>query len=505
MPSSLLSIAAIRSIEHRALAQLPPFTLMYSAGQATATQAIKLTGTSALTLVIAGPGNNGGDAFEAARHLALRGHTVTILCDLAHSQSITDTGHPYHRALATTAIFKDFSEQHHVLNQSYDLVIDGLFGIGLTRPITGILATLVCAVNQLTCPVLAIDVPSGIHSDTGSVIGAHDGVAVRATHTITFLADKPGLHTCDGLDYSGQIIVDQLDVETTAAPVAQLLTPAQFSHAFLPRQRNTHKGSFGDVIIIGGSSGMTGAPILSARTALYAGAGRTTIAFAGAAPAYDMLQPELMFRQAETIDFSRAVLVAGPGLGTSDNAHALIQRVLSSPNTLVLDADALNLIAASITLQQQLAERPAITIITPHPLEAARLLGITVAEIQADRLSAARLLAKQFQVVTLVKGAGTVIGDTDETLFINTTGNPALATGGTGDVLAGLCGALLAQGLPALTAAQAAVWLHGHAADQLVTAGIGPIGLTAGELIPEIRRQINALSSSEQDKIHLFL
>jgi hydroxyethylthiazole kinase-like uncharacterized protein yjeF len=505
MSSSLLSIAAIRSIEHSALAQLPPFALMYSAGQATATQAIKLTGTSAVTLVIAGPGNNGGDAFEAARHLALRGHTVTILCDLARSQSMTDSGHPYHRALATTAIFKDFSEQHHVLNQPYDLVIDGLFGIGLARPITGMLATLVCAVNQRTCPVLAIDVPSGIHSDTGSIIGAHDGVAVRATHTITFLADKPGLHTCDGLDYSGQIIVDQLDIANTATPAAQLLTPAQFSHAFLPRQRNTHKGSFGDVIIIGGAPGMTGAPILSARTALYAGAGRTTIAFAGAAPAYDMLQPELMFRQAETIDFGRAVLVAGPGLGTSDNAHALIQRILSSPNALVLDADALNLIAASITLQQQLAERSATTIITPHPLEAARLLGITVAEIQTDRLSAARLLAKQFQVVALVKGAGTVIGDTDETLFINTSGNPALATGGTGDVLAGLCGALLAQGLPAFTAAQAAVWLHGHAADQLVTTGIGPIGLTAGELIPEIRRQINALSSSEPDKIHPFL
>lgn len=505
MSSSLLSIAAIRGIEHRALATLPPFTLMYRAGQATASEAIKLVGTSAVTLVIAGPGNNGGDAFEAARHLALRGHTVTVLCDIAHSQSITDTAHPYHRALASTAVFKDINEHNQVLSQPYDLVIDGLFGIGLTRPITGMFAELVHTVNQRAYPVLAIDVPSGIHSDTGGIIGAHDGVALRATHTITFLADKPGLHTCDGLDYSGQIIVDLLDVDDAVAPTAQLLTPAQFSHAFLPRKHNTHKGSFGDVIIIGGAQGMAGAPILSARTALHAGAGRTTIAFAETAPAYDTNQPELMFRQADTVDFARAVLVAGPGLGTSDTAHALVQRVLSSPNALVLDADALNLIAASITLQQQLAERSAITIITPHPLEAARLLGITAADIQADRLSAARLLAKQFQVVALVKGAGTVIGNTDETLFINTTGNPALATGGTGDVLAGLCGALLAQGLPALTAAQAAVWLHGHAADQLVADGIGPIGLTAGELIPEIRRQINALSSSQQDKIHLFL
>lgn len=231
------------------------------------------------------------------------------------------------------------------------------------------------------------------------------------------------------------------------------------------------------------------------RSAAYGGAGRVLAGFLEHAPAYDPVHPELMLRLAAELDFGKATLVVGTGLGTSRQAHDLLSRALHASGPLVLDADALNLIAAESGLQHVLLHaRSRAVMITPHPLEAARLLGLDVGQIQQDRPQAARQLAQRFGVVAVLKGAGSVIAYPDGDIIINTSGNPALASGGTGDVLAGLCGALLAQGWPLRDAAPAAVWLHGKAADQLVASGSGPIGLTASELAPAIRTLINKIN-----------
>ena len=377
----------------------------------------------------------------------------------------------------------------------WTLVVDGLFGIGLKRPLAGAMRTLVDTINGLRCPVLALDVPSGLDADTGAIVGADDGVAVRATHTITFIGDKPGLHTCDGRDYAGLVDVSRLDLDAALLPSTRLhLNDAQFFARHLKRRRNnSNKGSYGNVAVIGGAHGMSGAPILAGRSALTSGAGRVFVAFAEDPPAYDPTHPELMCRVASDFDLESATLVVGPGLGDALASRELLMRAIGSGSKLVIDADALNMISADTALQQALAARAGGSLLTPHPLEAARLLGVTAKEVQADRVAAARKLAQKFNATVLVKGSGTVIAQADGNAVINTTGNPALATAGTGDVLAGLCGSLLGQGWPQWEAALAAVWLHGMAADVLVAEGTGPIGLTASELIPAIRTALNRM------------
>lgn len=236
---------------------------------------------------------------------------------------------------------------------------------------------------------------------------------------------------------------------------------------------------------------MAGAPVLAGRAAAMCGAGRVFCAFIGEPPAYDSTHPELMCRVARDMDFSSGTLVAGPGLGMSRDGFDILSRALHVPGPLVLDADALNLIAAEPALQQILEQHKRTAMMTPHPLEAARMLGISAKDVQADRLAAARKLAQRFNAIVVLKGSGSVIARPDGKLMINTTGNPALATAGTGDVLAGICGALLAQSIPAWEAALAAAWIHGRAADALVGQGIGPIGMTAGELLPSARMILN--------------
>ena len=505
---ALYAIAELRAIEQAAMQELPQGLLMQRAGQAAAAAALKLlheqedggAGHSRV-LVLAGPGDNGGDALEAAVHLA--GSGIEVLVWLAPEARATsperELAQSRARNSAARFIDADTSMAAAAVGAApWDLVIDGLFGIGASRPLDGECREVAQLVNQLDCPVLALDVPSGLHADTGAI----DGVAIRATHTLTFIGDKPGLHTANGRDHAGEVEVASLAINPALLPPAraQLSGLPLFARQLQPRRQNTHKGSYGSVAIIGGAPGMAGAPILSARTALHAGAGRVVVAFPEAPPAFDSGQPELMCRRAQDVDFSGfhfAALVAGPGLGDKSHTVELLQRAFESDSPLLLDADALNLMAAEPELQSALATRTGVgaTILTPHPLEAARLLDMTVAEVQADRLGAARQLAAQLGVIVVLKGSGTVIAAPDGQVVINNTGGPALATAGTGDVLAGLCGSLLAQGWPEWEAAIGAVWLHGAAADALVAAGNGPIGLTAGELIPAIRRLINALSA----------
>jgi hydroxyethylthiazole kinase-like uncharacterized protein yjeF len=494
MHTALYSVAQIRAIEEAARAGLPPGTLMRRAGAAAAALALDLlkAGPGGAVLVLAGPGNNGGDALEVAANLAAAGRAVEVL-HLAggapSSETAPETGAALERARGGGPRFIDGVAP----DAQYALVVDGLFGIGLARPLADHARDLAERVNGMDCPVLALDVPSGLDADTGAIVGPHD-VAIAATHTITFLGDKPGLHTGDGCDYAGQVSVDLLDVTLRAPAQARLNGPALFAASLAPRRRNSHKGSFGDVAVLGGAPGMLGAGLLAARSALYAGAGRVFLAALDASIGVDPNQPEIMLRDAAGFAFERRTVVAGPGLGDASQAMRLLGKVIDASGPLLLDADGLNLVAASPELQERLARHDGPVVLTPHPLEAARLLGVTAAIVQGDRLENARELAQRLHAVVVLKGAGSIIARPDGEVAINPTGNPGLATGGSGDVLAGVCGALLGQGWPAWEAALGAVWLHGAAADRLVADGAGPIGLTAGELPRAIRSELNAMA-----------
>ena len=505
MANALYSNNEIRRIEQTAMAELPCGVLMQRAGQSAAKLALQLlpaktSGT--VVLVLAGPGNNGGDALEAASILALSGIHVSVMLFADRAKHSPEAKQALQRAENSPVDWVNTASPalaaSTVTARPWSLVVDGLFGIGLKQPISGDLRTLVETVNTLSCPILSLDNPSGLNADNGSITGEHGvaGIAIRASHTMTFIGDKPGLHTLHGRDYAGQVHVADLGIRRDHFPPPHmwLNQVALFAGGLKRRMHESHKGNFGNVAVIGGSQGMAGAPVLAARAALQCGAGRVYAVFPETVPAYDSFHPELMYRQAREFDNSTAILVAGPGFGRTQAARDLMGGILDSENALVLDADALNLIAENTELRQKTNRRNHETLMTPHPLEAARLLSATTAQVQSDRLNAARRLAKEFNATVILKGSGTVIAAPDGKIVVNATGNPALATAGSGDVLAGICGALLAQKWPAWEAALGAVWMHGKAADDLVDQGIGPIGLTAGELIPAVRACLNRLT-----------
>ena len=370
-----------------------------------------------------------------------------------------------------------------------DLAIDALLGLGGSRAATGALGALIDALNRLPCPVLAVDLPSGLNADTGQPTGeaAADGTpprCVRATHTLALLTAKPGLHTGSGREFAGAVWLDDLGVAIDPrlrVPDAWLIGAARVAHVRPRRRHAQHKGSFGDAAVVGGAAGMTGAALLAARAAHAAGAGRVWLDLLDAVPlSVDPLRPELMWRDRwwQTVDagaLERTTVVCGCGGG--DAVAGALPRLLREASRLVLDADALNAVAADATLRDLLDERAGrgqSTVLTPHPLEAARLLGTTAAAVQADRLGAAKTLAERDRCVVVLKGSGTVIAAPGMVPFVNPTGNAALASAGTGDVLAGWLGGLWAQ-LPAgpagaLDAALAAVHLHGAAADRAAVA-----------------------------------
>ena len=479
MTEAILRTSVLRTVERRFLADAVP-SLMERAGAAAAAVAMAMLSAHARVLIVAGPGNNGGDAFVVARLLAAAGHEVVLTFAGAADKLPADA-----RAALAAWHQAGGGELPELPPGRYDLIVDGLFGIGLTRPLAGHYVQLVDAVNALGCPVLALDVPSGLDAESGSVMGA----AVRATRTVTFIALKPGLLTRDGPDYCGGIDVATLDLafaDTDGVRVERSMFRAQL----VRRPRNTHKGSFGSAGVVGGAPGMAGAALLAARAALMLGAGRVYVGMQERL-AVDPTQPELMLRAAADVFELATALAVGPGLGQSDGAVELLRAAIAAPLPLVVDADGLNLLAAHPVLQKRLAARSAATIVTPHPAEAARLLGTTTTAVEADRIAAALELARRFHADVVVKGCGSVVAGADDAWAINTTGNAGLATAGSGDVLTGIVVALLAQGWPARAALLAAVHLHGAAADRLAEAGCGPIGMTAGELIAAARALFN--------------
>jgi hydroxyethylthiazole kinase-like uncharacterized protein yjeF len=375
--------------------------------------------------------------------------------------------------------------------------VDALFGIGLRAPVEGLYRDWIETLNAVPAPRLAIDLPSGLDADTGRLLGA----TFCATHTATFIALKPGLLTLDGPDVCGEISVHTLGLDIPDAHPApgHVIAPALFSAHLKPRPRNSHKGHYGDAAVLGGDTAMAGAALLAARAALGLGAGRVyAVLIDPAAPTIDALHPELMLRHPERLPEQLDALAIGPGMGTSANAGRLLEHAIQRDTALTLDADALNLVAGSPHLAQTLALRSGQTVLTPHPAEAGRLLAVSTTEIQADRLCAALELARRYHATVVLKGCGSLIATVDGRWFINTTGHPGMASAGMGDVLTGLVLGLLAQGWPAEAALMAAVHLHGAAADQLARAGVGPVGLRAGELIGAARALFNTWLLSSQ-------
>jgi hydroxyethylthiazole kinase-like uncharacterized protein yjeF len=374
-----------------------------------------------------------------------------------------------------------------------------MFGIGLGRPLDGIFATLAQQMSQRAKRhgrVLALDVPSGLDSDTGNVVAG--ACAVRATHTVTFIGAKPGLFMASGRDLAGAVTVAPIGVDSGARQGVLLNAPALFAPYLPARDFSTNKGSFGSLAVVGGATGMCGAPILAARAALHTGAGKIHVALLGAgAPPYDAPHPELMLHPVDDLPLDKMdALAIGCGMGDGERATQVLNDVLPLDVPKLLDADALNLISKDAALASRVAARGAQgdpCVLTPHPLEAARLAGCDAPTIQRDRLAAARALTARFASVIVLKGTGTVVAAPDGRVAVNPTGNAALATGGTGDVLGGIIGALLAQRLPPYEAALAGVYLHGLAADTLSAQGHGPAGLTAGELAPMVRLLLNQL------------
>lgn len=480
--------ADLRAIEESARAQ----PLMERAGLAAAEAARAMAGDrGGKVLILAGPGNNGGDALVVARWLRQWFFDTTVVFRAESAKLPPDAAAAYRAFIAAGGTtLADIPA-----GWRGTLIIDGLFGIGLKRALAADYATLVDQANALAVPIFALDVPSGLDAETGVAFRP----VIRASATATFIALKPGLLTGDGVDCCGALSVHPLglDPETIAPAPGHRLDWSALSLA-LPdvlrrRARNVHKGTFGTLAIVGGAAGMTGAPLLAGRAALHAGAGKVWVGFAATDfPAVDWGQPELMLRPASRVLGGGAdALVCGPGLGTDETAKALVARALAESAPLVLDADALNLIATDPALAGAVTARAAPTLATPHPAEAARLLAMSIADVEADRLGAAQALSTKLNASVVVKGAGSVLAHSDGSFDINATGNPGLSTAGTGDVLSGFAGAFLAQRIDAKTALRLAVCLHGAAADACVAAGHGPLGLTATELLPAARGLLN--------------
>lgn len=476
MSLTILTADELQNLEMRAANQLGADTLMKRAGAAAAELIMKRLEDAGVeqrrVTLLVGPGNNGGDALACACELREKGAVVNVVLPggrrptsalaLAQLERWTQAG-------GTT-----YDDPY--MTEKADCVVDGLFGTGLAKPITGDYLDAVLWFNERQALKVSLDIPSGLNPVTGHWTGSYPGCS--ADVTITFLCVKSGLYMCEGADAAGEIVLNELDVSVPLSPLSVIGTD-EFPRVLRPRVKNSHKGDYGSVAVIGGTDGMIGASILAARAALISGAGRVTLECrAEHAPHVDMVYPEIMFatKPVNLEDFDAIVL--GCGLGTSAEAKTRVIEALNCQKPLILDADALNIIAADIKLQDMVLARRAPTVLTPHPGEAARLLRRDTAGVTADRVAACRELAVQTGAIVVLKGAGTVISMRSSRTWINPTGSPMLATGGSGDVLAGMIGAMFAQGYDMVESVLAAVYFHGLSAEGLEA------GFTAGEIAP---------------------
>jgi hydroxyethylthiazole kinase-like uncharacterized protein yjeF len=466
----LYDVAQTQAIESQAKAALPANALMQRAGLATAQLAMAIAPHARTIWIACGPGNNGGDGLEAALHLQSWGKHPIVTWLGSESKAPADAQQAWHRAKAAGVTVAEQPPSQ------FDLVIDALLGIGTQRAPEGLMAQWLSTIQASTGPVLCVDIPTGLLADTGKWLGTtqqdHSPASHHAQrHTLSLLTLKPGLFTADGQDATGQVWFNDLGVKPSPTPTAWL---QQNNPIKTERLHNSHKGSYGDVCILGGAPGISGAAMLSGLAALHGGAGRVLIGLMDEAAqhAITAAHPALMVRKPDELNFNSSTVVCGCGAG--DGIRALLHTVLSSSKQLVLDADALNAVARDTSLQTLLKKRNArkkSTVLTPHPLEAARLLNCSVKDVQQNRLHAAQQLADTFQCVLVLKGSGSIIASPHHTAVITGSGNALLATAGTGDVLAGLMGAYIARHDDVFEAACEAVFAHGYVADAWPSTG----------------------------------
>jgi ADP-dependent NAD(P)H-hydrate dehydratase / NAD(P)H-hydrate epimerase len=483
LPEKLYTGAQVRELDRRAIQDhgIPGYTLMERAGQA-AFNGLRMRWPHARRIgVLCGPGNNGGDGYVIARLAHTSGIHVWLV-EAGNPDSLQgDAARAEWAAAGGSAVSAGVSWPEA------DVLVDALLGTGLDRAVGGPMAGLIDAVNATGLPVLAVDIPSGLHADTGAVMGC----AVHAALTVTFIGLKTGLFTGAGPDCCGRVVFEALEVPAGVydgiTPAAERLDSAYVGR-LMPRPRGAHKGSFGHVLVVGGDQGMPGAARLAGEAAARTGAGLVSVAtHPDHAPLLPLTRPELMVHAATgPADLApllaRATVAAvGPGLGRGHWGRGLLGRLLECGLPMVLDADALNLLAAEPLRRDD-------WVLTPHPGEAARLLGCDSAAVQADRPGAAARIVGRFGGVCVLKGAGTLVHD-GELLSVCTGGNPGMASGGMGDVLTGIIAALMAQGFDPGEAARLGVCAHAEAADRAARAG--ERGLLASDVIASLREVVN--------------
>lgn len=471
---------------------IPGMDLMEMAGKSTFELAREIFPQASRFLVLCGGGNNGGDGYIIAR-LAREAGLSAQVCALKDPAQLPGD--------AATAASRWLESGGDVLawpleeSCDFDLVFDAMLGTGLDRAPAGAYGDAVDFINNSGKPVIAVDIPSGLNADSGVAMGR----AVRADHTVTFIGDKRGLYTADGPDHAGIVRFSDLGTPFSvreSEPDYGILIQESLILELLPeRKRNSHKGSFGWVLAVGGNHGMSGAVRLAGEAALRSGAGKVTVATrAEHAALVNMTCPELMVRgveggeQVSDLAHQASVIVTGTGLGQTEWSKSMLQSCLESGLPLVIDADGLNLLAAEFPA----ANLPP-SILTPHPAEAGRMLGCSSSKIQSDRVGAALQLARNCQAVVTLKGCGTVVADPGGRYAICPFGNPGMATAGSGDVLAGVIGAMVAQGLDLWHAGLAGVLAHALAGD-LAAARLGERGLIATDITAQLPSVLNRTS-----------
>lgn len=498
LPVALLSVAQVRALESRAIAASggDGSRLMRRAASAALRTLRERWWSSRGFVVLCGGGNNGGDGWEMARLGRAAGLDAQVVWTTSPDALRGEAARAAAEALSAGVPAQAFGTATPERLARAEVIVDALLGIGLTGAVRAPLLAAIEAVAAAGRPVLALDVPSGLCADTGRVLGA----AVRAEATISFIALKPGALLGAGPDHVGALSLDTLGIEPSAGSdetAWERLTPGALRSALPRRARDAHKGQGGHVFVVGGGDGMPGAARLAGEAALRVGAGRVTVACAAAsATAVAAARPELMVRALPPDPASAAaqlatwldaadVVVVGPGLGRDAWAQALRARVFASGKPLVVDADA---------LVEPLGRLSARCVLTPHPGEAARSLGLSTEAVQADRAAALRALNARHDAVVVLKGAGTLIGQPGRVPQVCERGHPALAAPGTGDVLAGAIGGLCAQGADVWAAARIAVWAHARAGESL--GRLTPRGVLAGEVAAALPPALAELESA---------
>lgn len=487
-PLSFYTADQIRSLEQRLISEnvASGFELMTRAAAAVVACLRRKLLLGQRCVVLCGSGNNAGDGLVIATKLMAEGGGVMVFLLHAPENFKGDALTAYQNFLDAGGEIQFFKGQSL---PECDFIVDALLGTGLSRPVAGLYLSAIQRINKANVPVFAVDVPSGMHADTGKVMAD----AVRATHTITFIGAKQGLCTGDARDFVGELQVAELG--TPKFYLSQISASVmQVTYQPLPkRSRCAHKGNHGHTLIIGGACGYSGAVMLAATAALRVGSGLVSIATRPEhAPFLNLQRPELMCHaiddpeQLQTLLTRATVVVVGPGLGQGPWAQALLQIVLECDKPVILDADALNLIALTASIPTAKAPR----VLTPHPGEAARLLNVKTADIELDRFAAVAALQQKYAGSMVLKGAGTLIRDSEGT-YVVTAGNPGMASGGMGDVLSGVIAGLIAQGMHINAAVRQGVLLHELAGDMAVQEN-GERGLLAQDLMAYLRKLVNA-------------